>query len=151
VCIGSSRWIVRINARTERGTTGTTASELFFAQLELIFQVSGDEEYVHVSATANGRTIDLGARAHHYLLLELARRRLTDSERGLPDTACGWMSTEEFGAQIGTAPRTNVDIYRIRMQFLSAGVEGGAAIIERRAKDRGIRIGTSRLTVVSRA
>jgi hypothetical protein len=143
LCVGSSRWIVRINARTEM-LTGAMPSELSLAGLDLVFQVSRDEEYVQVSARASGRTIDLGARAHHYLLLQLARRRLADSESGLPDWASGWVPMDEFGP----TPRLNLDIFRIRSQFVFLGVKGGAAVIER-SKERGIRIGIARLTIVS--
>src|SRR5262249_12634757 len=48
------------------------------AALTLQFKVSRDEEYVALTARGEHHVIDLGARAHHALLLTLARSRLED-------------------------------------------------------------------------
>jgi len=151
LCLGSSRWTVRINARTGP-VTGAIAppSELSLAGLELVFQISRDEEHVQVSARANGRTIDLGARSHNYLLVTLARRRIQNAQAGLPDTSCGWIYQEDLAHDPSMAlPQLNIDVFRIRKQFAAVGVVDAASIIERRPRTRQLRIGTSRLTIVS--
>lgn len=147
--LGARRWTVRINEYTERpATTGlmpSELSELLLADIELVIQVSRDEEFVQVAARARGRTTDLGARAHNYLLLELARQRLVDAQGGLPESECGWVAISD----LGEGARVNIDVFRIRRQFISIGVKDGGAIIERRTGERAIRIGTGRLSVVA--
>lgn len=148
VVLGSDRWIVRINARTE-GATTKTAFELSLDVVEVVIQVSRDAEFVQVAVKAGERTIDLGARAHNYLLLELVRRRLADRAEGIVDAECGWASEEDCAAVIGGAARLNVDVFRIRRLFAAMGITDGAAIIERRPRDRRMRIGIPRVSVVS--
>ena len=63
---------------------GPSPADLEVCHLSLAFSVSRDEEHVELQASSRGVTFDLGARAHNYLLLTLARRRLKDAEEGLP-------------------------------------------------------------------
>jgi FHA domain len=146
--LGANRWVVRVNGRSEGPTTATVADELTLATIELVFHLSRDEEFVRVALKTADRTIDLGPRAHNYLLLTLARRRLADSAEGISDAASGWIGMEECARDVGDGARLNIDIFRVRKQFLAVGVEDGGSIIERRPIDRQIRIGTSRLSVV---
>jgi hypothetical protein len=93
-------------------------------------------------------TLDLGVRKHHYLLLTLARRRIKDVARRLPDSSCGWVDLDELSHDPTMAgPSLNLDVFRIREQFAAAGVIDAAGIIERRPRARQLRIGTGQLSV----
>jgi len=125
-----------------------SSDEVSVGDLELSFAVSRDEEHVQLSIGWARRTIDLGARAHHYLLLTLARRRLADARAGLPETACGWVDHADFAhdPRLGS-PQLNIDVFRIRQQFSAQGIVDAANIIERRSLARQLRIGTGRIAI----
>ena len=100
---------------------------------------------------SRGIAFKLGARAHNYLLLTLARYRLQDAAKGMWDAACGWVYIDDLlRALVATSNQLNVDIHRIRKQFGVLGLADAAAIIERRPRTGQIRIGVSDL-VVSRS
>ena len=124
--------------------------DLEVRHLRLMFSVSRDEEHVEIRATCGARSFDLGARAHNYLLLTLARRRLDDAAEGLPETTCGWVYLDDLAHDPSMAPpQLNIDVFRIRKQFASLGVLDAAAIIERRPRTQQLRIGVTQLSVVS--
>ncbi len=83
------------------------ALPLSLERLSLRFTVSRDEEFIEVSAVAPGHTVELGARAHHGVLLALARARLEDQQEAarapaasrLPETSQGWLYLAGAGAQ----------------------------------------------------
>ena len=114
----------------------------------LSFSVSRDEEYVHLRVLQGRLTLDLGARAHHYMLLTLARRRLADAAEGCSDDACGWVSLEDVAHNPSMAPpRLNVHVWRLRKQLASGGVANAARIVERRGSTRQLRVGTGRIAI----
>lgn len=116
--------------------------------LSLSFTVSRDEEYVRVHAIQNACAFDLRERAHHYLLLLLARRRLEDIRDGLTEAAQGWLDPDEFAHDPSfAAPRINLHIFRIRAQFASLTVSDPDNIVERRRLTREFRIGTALLSI----
>ncbi|MBV9949424.1 MAG: hypothetical protein JOZ69_21460 [Myxococcales bacterium] len=91
----------------------------------------------------------MGARAHHYLLLLLARRRLADRAAGNPESACGWIHQEEWDHDPSLASsRVNLDVCRSRMQFSKLGVLDARNIVERRPRSRQLRLGVARLSVI---
>lgn len=116
--------------------------------VELSFAVSHDEEHVELRASCEGRVFDLGARTHNYLLLTLARRRIDDRSRALPETSCGWIYQDELarGLDVNMA-QLNLEVFRIRRQFAAIGLPDAAAIVERRPRTRQLRIGTAQLNV----
>ncbi|MDY7232973.1 FHA domain-containing protein [Hyalangium rubrum] len=128
-------------------------------RLGLRFSVSRDEEFIAVTVLAEGgRTIDLGARAHHALLLALARARLEDQREaaqapkgsGHPETRHGWLFLEDLAESLKLDEmHLNVAVYRCRQQLAGAGVTGAARLIERRKPTRQLRLGVSRLEIVS--
>jgi hypothetical protein len=125
------------------------SAQLRVQDLRLLFFVSSDEEYVSLRVSCRGSTIDLGARAHNYLLLTLARYRLKDAASGLPDTACGWLCPDDISHDpMMWSPRLNVEICRIRKQFAACGVVDAPGIIERRNRLRQLRVGTGLVSVV---
>jgi hypothetical protein len=87
----------------------------------LQFQVSLDEEHVHLTLSTEGREIDLGERVHHYCLLTLARQRLEDAKKGIDSNNQGWLDLERLSKMIGLdIPHLNIHIFRIRSQFAQA-------------------------------
>lgn len=118
--------------------------------IALTFRVSGDEEHVELELKRHGELVDMGSRAHNYLLLTLARQRLADAEHGLTDAGCGWIYRDDLISQLRTdRERLNIDIFRIRKQFSAAGVADAAGIIERRPGTQQLRIGVRRLEVLT--
>jgi hypothetical protein len=117
--------------------------------LQLTFSVSRDEEYVQLNCTSGAARFDLGTRAHNYLLLTLARRRIADAAEGLPETSCGWFYHEDLARLLGVGPpQLNNDVFRIRKQFVSIGVVDAPNIIERRPRTQQLRIGSGALNVI---
>jgi len=117
-------------------------------QITLHFGVSRDEEHVEIHVGVDGADADLGSRAHNYILLTLARRRLADAEAGIPETSCGWVYQDELVTELGTTgPQLNVDIFRIRRQFAALPLVDAAHIIERRPRTGQLRIGVPRSRV----
>jgi len=125
--------------------------------LSLRFQVSRDEEYVALTARGDHHVIDLGARAHHALLLTLARSRLEDRKTRLaadgappPESSEGWVYQDELADQLGIdETHLNVAVFRCRRQLAEAGITGAASIVERRRPTRELRLGVSRIEIVT--
>jgi hypothetical protein len=126
------------------------------ATMTLRFQVSRDEEYVALTACSDHHTIDLGARAHHAVLLTLARSRLEDRKArqaqsaGPPDSSEGWVYQDVLADQLAIdETHLNVAVFRCRRQLAEAGIVGAASIIERRRPTRELRLGVSRIEIVT--
>jgi hypothetical protein len=123
--------------------------------LTLRFQVSRDEEYVALSARVNNQVIDLGARAHHAVLLTLARCRLADraraAEKGaLPESAEGWVYQDELAEKLAIdETHLNVAVFRCRRQLAEAGIVDAANIIERRRPTREVRLGVAKIEIAT--
>jgi hypothetical protein len=117
-------------------------------RVRLVLRVSRDEEHVEMIVERGRQRVDLGSRAHNYLLLLLARKRMEETAGGLPSTACGWLYQDELVDALQTSPeRLNVDIFRIRKQFASMDVANAANIIERRSRTKQLRIGIESLVI----
>lgn len=128
--------------------------------LTLCFSVSRDEEHVALTARDEHRTIDLGARVHHLVLLALARSRLADRASGSisssaprspgSDGSEGWVYFDELADQLAMdEPHLNVAVHRIRRQLSDAGVVDATSIIERRRMTREIRLGVARIEIAT--
>jgi hypothetical protein len=114
--------------------------------LGLRFRVSQDEEYVELDIAQGGQVVPMGALAHNYLLLTLARERL--SERGLPEPERGWMDLDLLANGLRTTPATlNVQIHRARQRLAAAGLDYADRLIERRMRTRKLRVGTDDVTI----
>jgi hypothetical protein len=139
-------------------TWDATSPAPHLSTLTLTFSVSRDEEYVALAVHGEHRTIDLGARAHHQVLLTLARSRLADRRaqpahapgRGTPESAEGWVYQDDLAGQLAMdEPHLNVAVYRCRRQLAEAGIAGAASIIERRRPTRELRLGVARVEIVA--
>jgi hypothetical protein len=116
----------------------------------LEFHVSRDEEHVQIYLAHGSTRLDLGSRAHNYILLLLARERLNEATQGVADSACGWVDQEELLRALRSRPeRLNIDIFRIRKQFGAAGVVDAVHIVERRQGSKQLRIGIAALSIES--
>jgi len=116
---------------------------------ELRFQVSLDEEHVVVVAIENEVRFELGARAHNYLLLTLARQRLSDRAAGLPEAERGWMHRDVLIRGLRLEPgHLNLLVHRARTAFVQAGLTGGGGLLERRINSGHIRLSTKRIQVL---
>jgi hypothetical protein len=124
------------------------AKAIRLQQVGLEFRVSRDEEHIQIRVERGADTIDLGSRSHNYVLLLLARERLADAARGVPDPACGWLDQEQLLRDLRTRPEhLNIDIFRIRKQFGAAGILDAASIVERRSGAKQLRIGVAKLAI----
>ena len=135
---------VRATTRSE-----STPIQVPLRNLTVEFRVSLDEEHVEVRARSDSHVFDMGERSHHYLLLTLARARLDDRRNGVPETSAGWVDLETI-CKNSSAPRTqvNVEVFRIRQQFIDSGILDASGIIERRPGQ--LRIGSGLVTVSRR-
>ena len=118
--------------------------------VRLKFAVSRDEEHVALSASVAGSLLDLGTRSHNYLLLTLARHRLSDQKAGLPDTSCGWIYQDELLRALDVSgQQLNIDVFRIRKQLAELGFPDPAGIVERRPRTRQLRLGSDQIEIDS--
>lgn len=119
-------------------------------QLVLRFEVSLDEEHVRLEGCLGERRADLGDRAHNYLLLTLARRRLEDEKAGLPAGERGWIYREVLLTALRLDPQQlNLLVFRARKCFAKAALDPTVALIERRLDTGQIRIGVAALEIAS--
>jgi hypothetical protein len=129
----------------------TSAADLDSELLEssLLFRVSSDEEFVELSLQFANRLLALGTRQHNFLLLTLARARLADAARELPEAECGWLYKEQLAQGLLVTPQqVDGEVFRIRRHFGHHGVPQAATIIERRPGTTQLRIGMTRLQII---
>ncbi len=110
------------------------------------FGVSRDEEYIELTLElASGRVL-LPARAHHELLLALARAWLADV--GQPPPERGWCYADDIQRDLSIdAQRFNVHVFRARQQLCEHVSAAAATVIERRMLTGQIRLGAPRVVV----
>lgn len=116
--------------------------------VKLTFRCSLDEEHVYLNLVNGSRSVDMGERVHHYLLLLLARQRLRDGVANFDIHAQGWMDLEALIPMLGMdRVHLNIQIFRLRKQFEDAAAQGlvGQDFIERRRG--GVRLGALSLEV----
>jgi hypothetical protein len=104
-------------------------------ELSFRFDVSQNEEHTSLSLQANGKTVSLGERIHHYTLVTLARKRQQDAAKDVAAASQGWIDLEELARMLGVEPSyVNIQIFRAKHQILSALPEcaDGPPLVERR-------------------
>jgi hypothetical protein len=145
-CVGGGWWRFAcpgVALRTQRPRAGDVR------RARLAFVVSRDEEHVELTAHIGSQEIDFGSRAHHYVLLTLARQRLCDTQRAIPESSCGWMYANELARAIAEeTEHVNVAVFRIRRQFAQHFVNA-AEIIERRHRSGQLRIAVGALEIAT--
>ncbi len=118
--------------------------DMTLESVHLNFAVSRDEERVEITISHRGVERALDPREHGYVLLTLARARLEDES--LAPQERGWRERTQLERMLAMDSNAlNVAIHRARQQFLAAGVNGAAGIVEVRRKKR--RLGTDRFRI----
>jgi len=144
VDIGGTRWQIHLPA----SLPSTQDAGWTLERLSLQFDVSVDEEYVEITLISGPRREPLKPRAHHYLVLTLARRHLDDQAAGTEPAQCGWVTQPELMRMLRVTDNyVNVAVWRFRKEVAAAGVTGSARIIERRPGTRQLRMALPRLEV----
>lgn len=117
---GDSVWYFH-DASTCEATQIQDKNEIFASKpIVFSFKVSQDEEDVSLSLQLGNKTVDLGLRAHHYLLLMLARQRLKDKNNGLVGVEQGWVDKEELAGMLRMDKNyINIQIFRFRKQMIN--------------------------------
>lgn len=138
-------WCVHL-PRSCPGTWQDDGTALYVANLALHFAYSRDEEHVELVAVCGDRRLDLMARAHHYVLLVLARQRQADERAGVPAPEQGWVPQAKLQKMLGMDENhLNISIHRARTQLGRLGVVDAASLVERRSGVRQIRLGVGRI------
>jgi FHA domain len=150
ITVGQAQW--QFTCPTEASDTATVDLPSYattdIQHGTLHFSVSADEEHVQVQVLRHGERLDLGSRTHNYLLLILARQRLSDLAGGVEATSAGWVYREDIFTALRTdRERLNLEVFRIRRHFADAGISNSASVIERRSDTGQLRIGVARLTI----
>lgn len=109
----------------------------------LSFRVSRDEEYIELDLVAPSPIRALGARAHHYVLLSLARLRARDAQQAnLALSEHGWVHVDELGKMLRLdRNHLYVSIHRARRQLSALGLDHAAAVVEARPGTGMVRFG----------
>lgn len=127
------------------GTTPASPPSSPGPGIGLVFRVSSDGEYIQVTATAGGAEHPLPARAHHEILLALARSRLADA--GQPAGEQGWVYTSRLMKMVRlSSNQLYVGIHRARREFEALGLRG-AELVERRTTTHQVRLGIETVSI----
>ncbi|HEY0194759.1 MAG TPA: FHA domain-containing protein [Kofleriaceae bacterium] len=153
VHVAGADYTLRVPDLTSQ-TWDSLAPILTLGTMTARFEVSRDEEYIALSMRDGRQVLDLGARAHHVVLLCLARSRLEDRGRPaaepLPESAEGWVYQDELASKLAIdETHLNVAVFRCRKQLAEAGIVDAASIIERRRPTREVRLGMARIEIVT--
>lgn len=82
-----------------------------------VFTLSADEENSHIKIVMNELELDLGTRVHNYLLLTLARQRLSDANLGYVFDDQGWVSLTDLTIDLTKEFGKEIDIYYVNLQI----------------------------------
>lgn len=132
----------RLSAPDTWQYTTRNENHLHIEEATTTFYVSSDEEIVEMFVKIGGEEIWMPDRSHNYMLLTLARERLSNKVSG------GWVDRITLEKMLRADECTiNVWIYRARKSFSEYGFIAPAGIVER--KNGAIRIGCTSLYVES--
>lgn len=110
----------------------------------VIFKVSEDEEYVEIALQVGGEAMALPSRAHHYLLLTLARARIQDQAQGVSDAQQGWLYTEDLIRMLRySTNQLYVALHRARREVQGLGLDPAIELVEHRRTTHQLRFGLS--------
>lgn len=111
---------------------------------KLNFSISLCEEHIDLTIKWKEQTWQLGQKAHHYLLLLLAKHRILDEERGVPTKDQGWLVIDTLLYDMNIdSNHLNILIYRARKAI--GKLELSTSLIERRSGE--IRLNNCDLTL----
>ncbi|WDE08010.1 FHA domain-containing protein [Thalassomonas viridans] len=120
--VGTQEHIWRfVETKPSEATTVVSGNYQQLTRVGMIFDVSQDEEHVALTVQMGEHQVNLEQRNHHYLLLLLARQRLTDKAAGLIKADQGWLDKEALSKMLKLSENhINIQIYRFRKQLISA-------------------------------
>jgi hypothetical protein len=145
VTVAGEAWVLELPGAVS-GTWQAEAAAPTLETIDLRLGVSRDEEHVEVIVVHQGSTTPLPSRRYHYLLVILARERL--SERDASPAESGWIDREALCKKLGVdTNRLNVDVFRLRKQLADLGIQGISGLVARRPDTGQIRLGTDRVEV----
>lgn len=140
--IGGQTW--RLLCPAQLPSTARLEVACSVEQLALRFFVDDLDEVLYVEALLNGVAARMEPRAFHPTLLELARARVADTERGLDEAEQGWLHRAHFFERFGhDEGDLNTMIFRIRRQFAQLDIQNSSHIIERHPPSARLRLGIS--------
>jgi hypothetical protein len=151
---GGKPWRLELPVAVEETWQAEHGKHLRAGDIGLRFTVGGNGEFVEIDVLHGHEVTRLRSHAYHRLLLALARRRLADEASAattrLPPSDRGWMSTKDSSSLSVSGERMlNLVIHRLRRQFGDeVGLIDARLLIERRWGGM-IRIGVSRLEILS--
>jgi len=141
--VGGERWVIGLPEAIE-GTIEARKSEHTIDDVALSFAVSGDEEYVELTAVVGGKAHLLKPRAYHYTLLLLARARMADAAEGVGDREQGWLYTSDLAQMLRASHnQIYVGLHRARKELDKLEVRGAASLVEKRTTTRQVRLGVA--------
>ncbi|MCA9538705.1 MAG: FHA domain-containing protein [Myxococcales bacterium] len=150
ITVGEQRWELGLPPlEKQAGMLSTLGMEELSLSLSTVDRLrfvvdEGDEQEVGLTVVYRQQPIEVPARSHHILLLELARA--IDADAGLPRSERGWRYVDAVCRALDVDAATlNTLIFRARKQFSSLGIGGSAQLIERRANTRQMRLGIDRV------
>ncbi|MEM7077740.1 MAG: FHA domain-containing protein [Pseudomonadota bacterium] len=132
--IAGEDWVLHL-ARTEAATEQLAQHTIASRDIAMLFNVSLDEEKTRLTVLLGADSYNLGYRAHHYLLLHLARHRQQQQLDGVDACESGWIDAELCAAELGiSVEHLNIQIHRFRKQISGHTILAGAdnLFVERR-------------------
>jgi hypothetical protein len=137
---GRSRWTLHLPEAIE--ATRDVRAKLV-SQSKVVFRVSQDEEHIEVELHGDHGVDVFPFRAHHELLLNLARARLADAaDPNIAPGEYGWRYQDKIARDSSVPPQHfNMTIHRARHQLREAGFVDADDLFERRRGAGMIRIG----------
>jgi hypothetical protein len=145
--IGDHIWTLDLPVVLEK-TAAARGPQLTLDSLLLRFLVSRDEEHVELELDAGIERLRLPSSVCWETLLVLARERLDDRIRGLPEFDEGWMDVHRLQKELDLeADALNQQVFRARHTLAVVGVQGHSELIERR-RVRKIRLGVGKIEIV---
>jgi len=145
VVVAGQPWTLMLPEPATR-TAKASRSVHTLDDIALRIQVSSDEEHVEVTVLVGGEEHLIKPRAHHYLVLTLARARAADADR--PTSEQGWLYTEQLVKMLRISSNMlYVSTHRVRKEIEALGIADASRFIERRAPSRQLRLGTASFEV----
>jgi hypothetical protein len=144
VLVDGERW--RLDLPVSGATVDANLMGRTIETISLRFGVSRDEEHVEISVVGAAEEMPLPPRSCQYLLLTLARARLSAAD--VPPADRGWLERDALCRMLKMDEyRLNVDVCRARKQFASLGIHGAGDIVQRRMRTGRLRLGVERVSI----
>lgn len=143
--VGGAAWLLHLPL-LDATTLKLDGAEGNAPNFGVVVRHSRDEEHVEVVLELPAGPLSLPARAHHELLLALARAWVADASQ--PPAERGWCYADQVQRDLGLdAQRFNVHVFRARQQLCEHVGAAAASVIERRTLTGQVRLAAPRVLV----